>query len=225
MKRRLVTPALIVLVALTQFACGNPREKARQKLGQMNIKYSEEEFIERAKAGDAVVVREFLTAGMSPNAVNPDGMTALAIAAGNGRLEIVEMLLAGGADVNRRERKYGVTPLIWASLGGNPKVSEALIAKGADPKQRDQKSGVDPLLAAAARGRAGVVKVLLEHGANPKTADKEGKTAVMWASKAGSTSTVKLLVDAGAIPVTQMPATGAPKNETPKQDAPKLQIP
>jgi len=52
-------------------------------------------------------------------------------AAGLGRKEIVELLIAEGADVNA-ENDSGDTPLHWAAMEGHTKVAELLITTGAD---------------------------------------------------------------------------------------------
>ncbi len=196
-QNRRVAIAVLVALAFLELACGNPREKARAKLGEMNVTFSAASFVERARDGDIFAVRYFLEAGMSPDAPDPEGRTALVAAADKGRLEIVQLLLDRGAKVDFRDGKYRATPLIWASLGGHEPVAQLLLARGADPKAKQQQ-GVDALIAAAARGRTKLVKLLLAHGANPKTTDKEGKTAVMWAAKAGDSAAVKMLTDAGA---------------------------
>jgi ankyrin repeat protein len=195
---RRVSIAVLIALAFLELACGNPREKARARLGQMNVTYSATSFVERARDGDVFAVRYFLDAGMNPDAADSDGKTPLVAAAEKGRLEIVQLLLNKGAKVDLRDGKYRATPLIWASLGGHEAIAELLLARGADPKIKEQKQGVDALIAASARGRTKLVKLLLDHGANPKTVDKEGKTAVMWAAKAGDSAAVKLLTDAGA---------------------------
>ena len=52
-------------------------------------------------------------------------------AAKYGRKEVVELLIAKGADVNAK-RNNGQTPLHRAAGGGHKEVAELLIAKGAD---------------------------------------------------------------------------------------------
>jgi ankyrin repeat protein len=99
-----------VVLSLAQIACSNSQEKAREKLGQMNIKYNDDTFVERAKDGDVIVVGLFVAAGMSPTVVNKEGKTALLAAAEGGRLPVVELLLEKGADVNARDKKFGATP-------------------------------------------------------------------------------------------------------------------
>ena len=79
----------LIFSLCTLAACGNPQEEARIKLGQMNVKYNEDTFVDRAQDGDTLAVKLFLQAGMSPNVTEKDGVTPLIAAARAGRLEIV----------------------------------------------------------------------------------------------------------------------------------------
>ena len=86
-----------------------------------------------ADAGDVVAVRALLSERPADvNATEPDGATALHYAANRGNLEIVEALLAAGADAAAANR-YGVTPVSLASRSGNALVVERLLEAGADP--------------------------------------------------------------------------------------------
>jgi len=59
---------LSVLLLFALAACGgNPQEEARAKLGQMNVKYNEDSFVEAARNGDVIAVKYFLQAGMKPS--------------------------------------------------------------------------------------------------------------------------------------------------------------
>jgi ankyrin repeat protein len=59
-----------------------------------------------------------------------------------GHEEIVELLIAEGADVNARDN-YKWTPLNYAAHGGHKEIVELLIAAGADVNARD-KDGKTP---------------------------------------------------------------------------------
>ena len=185
---------------LAQMACGSSRETARVKLAQMNIKYSDETFVDRAKDGDLIVVGHFLAAGMNPNAVNKEGKTPLLAAAEAGRLPVVELLLENGADVNARDKKFGATPLVWAAARNHAGVVKALLARGADPAAKGQKTGASALLSAALKGDRDITKMLLEKGANANDKDLEGRTALMFAAQNGHLTTVQLLLEKGADP-------------------------
>ena len=52
-------------------------------------------------------------------------------AAFTGRMEVVELLIANGANVNAKD-KDGGTPLLHATLSGHRETVELLISKGAD---------------------------------------------------------------------------------------------
>ena len=79
--------------------------------------------------------------------------------------DMVELLLAKGAEVNARS-KIGRTPLLLAaSYAGNTEVLKLLLAKGANVLTRDKFENT-PLLAATAANDTASVKLLLEHGAD-----------------------------------------------------------
>jgi ankyrin repeat protein len=194
-----VRQAVLLSVVVAQAACTSPQEKAREKLGQMNIKYDEETFLDRTKAGDLIVVTHFLTAGMSPKVTDKEGKTPLIVAARAGRLDVVQLLLDRGADVREKDKKFGATPLIWAALGDtdNKAVAELLLAKGADPKARER-TGMTALLSALARNHQETARLLIEKGGEVNDKDKDGRTPLMWAAQSGAGPTVVLLLEKGA---------------------------
>jgi len=67
-------------------------EGAREKLSQLNVPYTVDEFVNRARESDAVAVKLFLTAGMNPNARDKDDNTALKAATEAGHDDIVQIL-------------------------------------------------------------------------------------------------------------------------------------
>ena len=67
---------------------------------------------------------------------NPMKVTALHAAVAGRSLEVVELVLSAGADVNRAQQG-GVTPLHEAVRNGDAEVEALLLAHGADPTRRD----------------------------------------------------------------------------------------
>jgi ankyrin repeat protein len=92
--------------------------------------------------GDIEAVKQHLAAGVDVNAKDDDGGTPMYWAAVNGRKEIVELLIAKGADVNAKSKRG--TPLHFAAKGGHREVAKLLIAKGADVNAKTG-DGVTPL--------------------------------------------------------------------------------
>ncbi|MBR5888341.1 MAG: ankyrin repeat domain-containing protein, partial [Akkermansia sp.] len=117
-------------------------------------------------------------------------------AAENGETELVKLLIAAGADVNKVV-KDGRTPLYWAAIKGLTDCVKLLIAAGADVNKADE-DGKTPLYKAVERDRTECVKLLIAAGADVNKEDKYGTTPLYRAVDKGHTECVKLLIDAGA---------------------------
>jgi ankyrin repeat protein len=118
----------------------------------------------------------------------PGGLSPLQYAARDGRLDIVETLLAGGADINQVEAN-AITPLITAITNNHVEVARRLISRGADIAASDW-YGRTPLWAAIETRNMDVdnasfvnnierapylslIELLLERGADPNVRMKE----------------------------------------------------
>ena len=89
--------------------------------------------------------------------------TLMMIAARNGHMQIVELLLKRGAHVNLQSSR-GTTALSAAAYHGNERVVDVLLQHGAEIDSQD----AWPALAAAAQGgKERVVDLLLRRGAAP----------------------------------------------------------
>jgi ankyrin repeat protein len=121
-------------------------------------------------------------------------------AATTGQVEIIDMLLGAGADLEAADAR-GSTALMLAL--GKPDSLQALLAAGADTEHKDGR-GFTALMSAAWTGRVSAARHLLEHGARLDVRDgKTGRTALMWAALKGHAGFVKMLLDAGADPTLQ----------------------
>jgi ankyrin repeat protein len=158
--------------------------------------------VEAAQNKDKAAFKTLLAQKADVKAFTPDGTTALHWAAHWNDLEMVNALLAAGADPKVANR-YGVTPLAEAaaSSSGGAAVVERLLKAGADANTLTTPEGETVLMTASRVGNVDAVKVLLDHGANPNAKESyKGQTALMWAAAEGHPDVIKLLLAKGADP-------------------------
>jgi hypothetical protein len=107
------------------------------------------------------------------------GDTALHMAAAAHQRDMVELLMAHGADVHAKNR-MGAQPLHYAADGNRHPDAQAdtirvLVAAGADPNAVC-KRGVAPLHRAVRTRSSAAVRALLAAGANPRKKNGNGST-------------------------------------------------
>jgi len=108
------------------------------------------------------------------NVKNKNGQTPLHRAVSYDCREIINLLVANGADVNEKA-KYGGTPLMYAASNGNKEIAELLIAAGAEVNANDGR-GSTPLDNAIYAKKTETADLLRKHGGKTKEELKtEGK--------------------------------------------------
>jgi ankyrin repeat protein len=155
------------------------------------------ELIEATKKQDVQAVRALLKQRSDIHATEADGSTALHWAAQRSHLELVELLLAAGANPDAATR-YKIPPLYLASLNGHAAIMARLLDAGANPNGTAHE-GQTMLMTAALSGNADAVRLLLTRGAHVNAIEPyRGQSALMWASAEGNTAAADLLIEAGA---------------------------
>eukprot|EP00744_Colponema_vietnamica_P009510 GILI01013517.1.p1 GENE.GILI01013517.1~~GILI01013517.1.p1 ORF type:complete len:355 (-),score=45.07 GILI01013517.1:169-1233(-) len=178
-----------------------------------------------AKNDDIESIEELLRGGANINALSMMSGTPLSLAAYQGHVKAVEMLLGKGADPNLRPETLkfacasgslpcvealvafgadvskssgvGSAPLHWASFSGHAHIAKYLLSKSADVNAADD-CGDTPLHRAAAKGFADVTELLIAHGANLEATNPRGCTPLHAAAGRGRTNTAKILLSKGA---------------------------
>ncbi|XP_026685165.1 ankyrin repeat domain-containing protein 50-like [Diaphorina citri] len=125
--------------------------------------------------------------------VDKHGQTALNVAAHQGFVDAVQILLEAGANINHTDCE-GWTPLRSASWGGHSAVVKLLLQSGADVNCSDM-GGRTALRAAAWGGHLEVVKLLLAAGAHVNAADSEGRTALIASAYMGHADIVSSILE------------------------------
>jgi cytohesin len=209
MKNILITTiAAVVLVG-----CGGPSE-------------AELALMDAARGGDIEAVKHHLAAGVDVNVIYK-GQTPLHYAAAYGHKEIIELLIAKGADVNAKIsdgfhkgdtpldnakhkpeivdllRKHGGKTLyelsIWkAAFGGSIEAIKQHIAAGTDLNAKDTYGWI-PLNHAAEGGHKEIIELLIANGADVNAQNEgSGDTPLLTAIFNDETEIAELLITKGA---------------------------
>ncbi len=116
---------------------GQAEASPENQLSGLGVELSPAELVKYAGRGNQKIVNLFLSAGMDVDAQREsDGFTPLMAAAAFGRLEMVQMLLEQGANVNKKNFDES-TALMLAVKYNQPAVVAALLQTGAKPNGRD----------------------------------------------------------------------------------------
>lgn len=113
-------------------------------------------------------------------------LTLLHIAARHGFEKVTKVLVAAGADINKKEGKCEKIPLHLAAENGHAEVVEFFLNKGVSVNVIDKEKGT-PLHYAADDGSRKTISILINKNADPWLKNRHGKTPVeIYTSKNGS---------------------------------------
>ena len=133
-------------------------------------------FRHACQEGHENLVNFFLEKGADANVIFGNSLTPLTIAAQNGHVEVVKILLENHANVDHRDRTGECTPLIRAARKGNKEVVKLLLKRNANPNLQSS-NGNSALMLAVNNGHVDIVEDLLWAGANTDLVNKVGGTA------------------------------------------------
>ncbi|XP_058811952.1 uncharacterized protein LOC131676709 isoform X2 [Topomyia yanbarensis] len=176
----------------------------RNNRGALHYASSSKDIV--AAASVAMVAPELI------ESVDEDGFTPLHLAVIQGNLQLANLLLANGAEVNALDNE-GHSVVHWATVCGEVEALRAVLSAGSDVSVPDINGG-SPLHYAAqmcganyegktprasAKLALDILNTLLVHpDTSVEVEDKDGRQPLLWAASAGSAKAVLALIKAGA---------------------------
>jgi uncharacterized protein len=157
--------------------------------------HAKELFFEAAREGrDDLLVGLLQSGALQPDERDPQGYTALILAAYNGHPGAVDVLIGKGANACATDAK-GNSSLMGVAFKGETAIAARLIAAHCNVNAVNN-AGQTALMMAALFGRTDVVKLLLAHGADVTVRDSAGNTATSVAQQQASAAVLELLKNA-----------------------------
>ncbi|RDX61437.1 Potassium channel AKT1, partial [Mucuna pruriens] len=147
-----------------------------------------------ASRNDDLLLHRMLKKGLDPNELDKNGKTALHIAAFNGNMHCVTLLLEYGADPNSKDLD-GSVPLFEAMKGRHESVMKLLMDNGADISFAD---AGHLACTAVEQNDMELLKKLIQCGVDVTQPKKNGTTALHAAICEGKAELIRFLVDQGA---------------------------
>lgn len=178
---------------------GSGRRVQKKKLDAKMFALSME-LIEHVSKGQPELAEEKIKQGVSPNYADYDKRTPLHLAAVEGHLEVVEMLLRNGANVNVEDR-WGSKPYDEAVKNNYTEIAGILREHGEEGGEhtlaKEHHDGLE-LLEYCARGFEKSVREKIASGTKAQFADYDLRTPLHLAACEGHTKIVELLLKNGA---------------------------
>jgi ankyrin repeat protein len=154
--------------------------------------YQVDSFLRDVKFNDAKAVKKALSSGMSPNAMDNKGNSALTIAITEKSLDVAKLLIDTPSIDLERPNLAGETPVMLAAFTG----SEELVRYLFEKRQVEiNKPGWSALHYAATNGHLKIAAYLLDKNAYVDPESPNNTTALMMAARGGHIEVVKLLLD------------------------------
>lgn len=199
--------------------CHDRRAEQQRRKEERQIKEAlSASLIEAVLANDVAHMRALLESDVDVNLGDKDQARPLHEAAWKGNVEVADLLIARGAQIDARD-KLQQTALHWVC--GHPEttastaMAELLLGKGASLDAKDQNL-LTPLHQAAFEGHRALVALLVARGADVHAKSGRGRTPGSFAAEAGHTG-IEAMLRAGGVEETASTTLTKPAN-APSQD-------
>ncbi|XP_050060962.1 ankyrin repeat domain-containing protein 6-like isoform X2 [Aphis gossypii] len=167
----------------------NPVEEPMLDDGRTALHYA-------ASTGDSGSVAELLAAGsVDANAQDAVGYSAVQIAAAEGHLDVLRLLLRHDANVNLHDNLHGNTALHEASWKGYSKTVALLASSGSDLDRKNY-GGSSALHLCCQNGHNQSCRELLLAGCDPDVQNNYGDTPLHTSARYGHAGVLRILISA-----------------------------
>jgi ankyrin repeat protein len=131
-------------------------------------------------------------------------------AAEKGHLDVIQLLLDHGADINNGREDHVWTPLMMAASNGELKTMTMLLERHSSPADVNAYASDDgtALTLAIARGQKDAVAHLINYRADPNLTGPDLEPPLALATSMGNGELVKMVMDAGGYKNTESPTYG-----------------
>jgi ankyrin repeat protein len=184
--KKLILISVMMVFSITCFAQNNDEINLKDSSGKTTL-------YKAADNGDLEGVKRLLNNGAEPNIATQGRLTPLGVASFRNFINIVNLLLEKGANVDQITGSQGATPTFVAADMGHVEVLKALLTKKPD-LDMSINGGATPLNIASQKGHKEIVELLLENGADVNLALTSGGTPLYAASQNGYSDIVKILL-------------------------------
>jgi len=158
---------------------------ARQALLDRGVPVTKDSLVQCVAEDRADDVALFFAAGFSPDTKDKKGIPLVCIAARNGNLNTLKLLLYSGAQVNLNAEDRGANALFDGALIRNKEIVKTLIEAQADVNVQS-KDGQTALIVVVGAGDEAIVEILVKAGADPDIKDALGVSARKYATIFGN---------------------------------------
>ena len=169
-----------ILVEKDQYNSQKAIDEAKAKILDMGFELTVTDLIKTVSEGEYIALEEFLKAGFSADSYDKNSVSLLNIAIRKGHINIAEMLIKKGADVNVISGDRGNTPLMDAAAEADIKILTDLLEAGAELNLKS-KSGQTALVLAVGRQAENAALALISAGADIDIKDDLGMSAKKYA--------------------------------------------
>lgn len=166
--------------------------------------YIETPLVASIEKKNSALVRLLISKGADVNQPISQGVRPLHLATRSKLIDIMEMILAAGAEPGSLDRASGYSPIFYAARENCDVCVDLLIKYKADPNQiSDEEYGLTSLILAADKGSVEAAQSLLKNGAlvnRSMTMNRGGsQSALTIAARNGNVPMAKLLLEYGAL--------------------------